>query len=248
MRIFAISDIHGDYEENLKSVSSISDMDYQDDALLVCGDLSHRLSLLCTILETLKNKFNRVFFVPGNHDVWLDQNDFEHSLTKFEQLLNRVRDYGIEIGPCRLGDVVLLPIFSWYDYSFAAPEDYHKAIWSDITRCKWPLDMDALTTHFLEINQTLPIAPEDTVITYSHFVSRLDILPQRLLDKFPYIIPFLGSHRIDTQIRKFQSQIHIFGHFHYNLKVEKDGILYINNALGYPAEGRRFDTLLYNIV
>ncbi len=248
MRIFTISDIHGDYDVNLKKVEAISAVEYKNDVLLVPGDLSHKLSLSIAILKLLKARFSRVFFVPGNHDVWLDRGDFEDSLKKFEHLLNVVHDHGIETGPCRLGTVVLLPIFSWYDYSFAMPEASHKMVWSDLVRCKWPLELESLTTHFLGMNRSLPVHEGDTVITYSHFVPRIDILSPRLVNHIPHIIPFLGSESIDRQIREFQSQIHIFGHLHYNLNVKKDGVLYINNALGYPHEYKGFEDLLYRIV
>lgn len=247
MRIFTISDIHGDYDVNLKKVGSISDMDYQDDVLVVCGDLSHRLSLFDSILKMLKEKFNRVFFVPGNHDLWLDRNDFDDSLKKFEHLLQRIAEYGIETGPHRLGNTVLIPILSWYDYSFAVPQPQHKMVWADLARCRWKSDMEHITNHFLGLNHPLPVSDNDTVITYSHFVPRMDILPPRLVNYIPHIIPFLGSHRIDRQIREFRSQLHIFGHLHYNLNTHKDGVLYLNNALGYPHEHKGFDTLLYEI-
>jgi predicted phosphodiesterase len=54
--------------------------------------------------------------------------------------------------------------------------------------------------------------------------------------RLPY--PVLGSSLIERQIRKLNSDIHIYGHSHVNNRVRKDNTLYINNAFGYPHEVR----------
>eukprot|EP00920_Eleutheroschizon_duboscqi_P031213 GHVT01075482.1.p1 GENE.GHVT01075482.1~~GHVT01075482.1.p1 ORF type:complete len:231 (+),score=13.97 GHVT01075482.1:681-1373(+) len=72
MRIFCVSDLHVDYVENLTWLSSLSDVEYRADIVLVAGDVSHDSSRLLDALQQLKRKFRLVFFTPGNHDVWLD--------------------------------------------------------------------------------------------------------------------------------------------------------------------------------
>ena len=39
-RVFALSDIHTDYEENANWVRALSVSDYQDDILILAGDIS----------------------------------------------------------------------------------------------------------------------------------------------------------------------------------------------------------------
>ena len=64
-RVYAISDLHIDYPENLEFVRSWSNDKYRNDVLIVAGDVTDNLQLLETTLRQLKKKFAEVFFVPG---------------------------------------------------------------------------------------------------------------------------------------------------------------------------------------
>lgn len=64
-RIFAISDIHVDIPENLNFVESWSASDYQQDVLIVAGDVTDNMTLLKSVLQSLTEKFSKVCFVPG---------------------------------------------------------------------------------------------------------------------------------------------------------------------------------------
>lgn len=50
-------------------VRSLSELDYQQDAVIVAGDVSHHLHLVKDTLQEFRRKFRHVFFVPGNHDL-----------------------------------------------------------------------------------------------------------------------------------------------------------------------------------
>jgi 3',5'-cyclic AMP phosphodiesterase CpdA len=69
MGIFEISDVHCDYEENLRWVQNLSQRDFNDDLLILAGDISHSLLLVAEVLEELARRFAHVLFVSGNHDL-----------------------------------------------------------------------------------------------------------------------------------------------------------------------------------
>jgi hypothetical protein len=71
VRVFACSDLHVDYKENWAWCVALSESAYQHDALIVAGDVTDDLAKLRQTLGLLKQKFGEVFFVPGNHDLWL---------------------------------------------------------------------------------------------------------------------------------------------------------------------------------
>src|SRR5882672_3949732 len=71
MRVFALSDLHIDYQVNAKWVADISAFDYRDDVLILAGDVTDKLRLLEWCLSTLARRFRKVLFVPGNHDLWV---------------------------------------------------------------------------------------------------------------------------------------------------------------------------------
>ena len=92
--VYACSDIHTDHEENMAWVRALDDGRYRSDVLLVAGDVSNGLSTFCETMETLTSAFGLVFFVTGNHDLWMWSDDaqrlshrpYEHSLEKLERM------------------------------------------------------------------------------------------------------------------------------------------------------------------
>jgi len=62
MRIFAISDIHTDFIKNLDWIQSLAPQEYQNDILIVAGDVSDNLEIIEKTFTILKSKFRYVFF------------------------------------------------------------------------------------------------------------------------------------------------------------------------------------------
>ena len=79
MRVFATSDLHTDYKENLRWLNELSDSAYRSDALIVAGDISDRLEVIRETLQLLRARFRHVFFTPGNHELWVRGADIEGS-------------------------------------------------------------------------------------------------------------------------------------------------------------------------
>ena len=67
---------------------------------------------------------------------------------------------------------------------------------------------------------------------------RLDVMPGFISCAGRLLYPILGSRHLDRQLRKLNSNIHVYGHSHVNRQVTIDGVSYINNAFGYPSETR----------
>ncbi|KAK9827915.1 hypothetical protein WJX74_008908 [Apatococcus lobatus] len=70
MRVWAVSDLHTDYPDNLKWCEDLSIKDYQEDALIVAGDVSDDLSILEQTLSLLCKRWSHVFYTFGNHELW----------------------------------------------------------------------------------------------------------------------------------------------------------------------------------
>lgn len=241
MRIFAISDIHIDYPENNAWLDRISLVDFQNDILILAGDVSEDESLLASCFRRLKRRFANVFFVPGNHDIWVKSAEKINSLQKFERVLNLAEDSGVMTQSASISDINFVPIFSWYDYSFGFPSEFINTAWMDFRRCKWPDDMDKadkVHAYFMSLNHSFPRQAGQRVITFSHFMPRIDLMPSYIPKSRREIYPVLGSDTIDVHLRKLNSDVHIYGHSHINRSVVLDGVHYINNAFAYPNEER----------
>ena len=78
MRILAISDLHTEFKENLSALQQLSETCYQNDNLIVAGDIASHMQTIEHTLLVLRAKFQHVFYIPGNlppeanffHYVW----------------------------------------------------------------------------------------------------------------------------------------------------------------------------------
>jgi predicted phosphodiesterase len=239
MRVFALSDLHIDYDENARWVANLSNAEYKDDVLVLAGDVTDARRLFDWCLGTLVKRFHKVLFVPGNHDLWVVREDREKdSLQKFDEICAVVEASGASMQPFREQDVSIIPVLGWYDYSFGEPSDELKSIWMDYRACRWPdgFTEKDVADYFVALNNKQPTPAGGKVITYSHFLPRMDLMPGFIPKAKKLLYPVLGSAQMDLQLRRFNSNIHVYGHSHVNRQVRIDGVSYINNAFGYPSE------------
>lgn len=240
MRVFAVSDIHIDYDANAKWVANLSTSDYQDDVLILAGDVTDTPSLLDWGLRTLARRFRKVLFVPGNHDLWVIRERGKNSLQKFEEVRSVVESSGGSMQPFRAEGVSIIPLLSWYDYSFGEPCEELRSMWMDYRACRWPngLSDPDVAAHFASLNDGHGSPAGDKIITYSHFLPRIDLMPEFIPSAAKRLYPILGTLQLDSQLRALQSTMHVYGHSHVNRLVTIDGVSYVNNAFGYPSETR----------
>ncbi|MBD8525890.1 metallophosphoesterase family protein [Pseudomarimonas arenosa] len=239
MRLFAISDIHVDYDDNAKWVGALSRSDYRDDTLMVAGDISDRLPVLRWCLRELSARFRNTLFVPGNHELWVVRDTpQQHSLDKFELVAGAATEAGASMQPLRHDDLMIVPLLGWYDFSFGFPCDMLRRAWMDFIACRWPNGMTEpeVSRHFSALNPTQVPADVQHVVTFSHFMPRLDLMPAWIPQAQRKLYPVLGATRIDSELRQLGARTHVYGHTHINRQKTIDGITYINNAFGYPHE------------
>ena len=237
MRVFAVSDLHVDYQQNRRWVSQISQWDYRNDILLCAGDISQNMTYLGQVLESLRARFREVFYVPGNHELWVTDRYHENSLERFHRVLDMAIGCGVRVEPRSVEGISVVPLFAWYDFSFGEPSDHLRQAWVDFRACQWPENFDApsIARYFLALNQTHLRAYPQPVISLSHFVPRRDLLPGSEWG-CSFLRPVLGTEEIEKQIRQIGSTMHVYGHYHVNGRYQRDQVTYINNAFGYPQE------------
>ena len=239
MRIFALSDIHVDYDANAEWVGNLSKYDYRDDLLILAGDVTHKLTLLAWCVGELSARFKHVLFVPGNHDLWvLGKEKEKTSLQKFVDVRATVEASGASMRSFRKGGVLIAPLLGWYDYSFGEPTEELMQMWADYRACRWPSGVGPaeVAAHCSEMTSQLDAGNATRVITFSHFLPRIDLVPFYVPRKHRILDPVLGGTRIEMELRKLGSSLHVYGHSHINRSVHIDGVRYVNNAFGYPHE------------
>jgi hypothetical protein len=238
MRIFATSDLHTDFKDNWTELENLPNKLYQKDTLIVAGDIGHNIDLIKHTLEMLHSKFKFLFYVPGNHELWV-RGEKHHSIDKFFTIIELCKSIEVYTYPLEFEKFVIVPLFSWYEKEFdidEKPDLDRLDSWSDFYFCKWPEDISSINNYFLHLNKDRIKHYSKEVISFSHFLPRRELLPSRYWLRFKALPQVAGSVELDKQIRAVGSSTHVFGHSHMNWDVHIEGVRYIQNALSYPRE------------
>src|SRR6266581_3428673 len=92
----AVSDLHVNYDRNRELVELICP-GHPDDWLLVAGDVGEAISDIEQALAMLRDRFARVVWVPGNHELWTLRRDGTplRGAARYEQLIAMCRRLGV---------------------------------------------------------------------------------------------------------------------------------------------------------
>ncbi|MFT5087273.1 MAG: 3',5'-cyclic AMP phosphodiesterase CpdA [Candidatus Latescibacterota bacterium] len=249
MRIFAISDLHVDFKVNWHWVEALSLIDYRQDTLLVAGDIAHDLGRVAAAFEALRQRFDRVFFVPGNHELWVP-GEQGNSIDKFERLLALCVECGVETRANSVGNLRVMPLFSWYSAEFdreGRGDADALAAWGDFRFCRWPDEIESPERYFSERNDP-PLPTPAQTISFSHFLPRSELLPSIENLRFKGLPMVAGSVLLEEHIRAAEVDIHIFGHSHIPCDKILEGVRYIQQPLAYPKERRGRPGVLKQVV
>ncbi len=127
-RLLAVSDLHIGYPENRAYADALSPGD-PGDWLIVAGDVGEVFADVGFVLASLANRFAKVIWTPGNHELWTLPSDpvTLRGAARYEALVKVCRRFGVLTpedefpvwnGPG--GPVTVAPLFALYDYSFRA--------------------------------------------------------------------------------------------------------------------------------
>src|ERR1700735_4244383 len=125
-RLLAVSDLHVGYPVNralAERIQPVSDSDW----LIVAGDIGEQAGDVEWALTTFSQRFAKVIWVPGNHELWTHRRDPVRlrGEERYQHLVAACRSLGVgppeEPYPAWPGDegpVIIVPLFVLYDYSF----------------------------------------------------------------------------------------------------------------------------------
>ncbi|CAK0842279.1 unnamed protein product [Prorocentrum cordatum] len=234
----SISDVHFDHKCNEEWAHSIDDFRFQEDVLIVAGNVCDSRNALVKGLTTLRAKFRRVFYVPGNHETWIHPSEttrYPDSLAKLLAIMETCDELDVDVFPAAIAhDVFIVPLLSWYSAEFDYEDPYPSLDGVD-KYSKWPLDPDTqLWKYMLKMNEAHFGHPyHGTVITFSHFLPRRDLPFKSHGDA----AKSTGCTQLDDQIRRFSARkrIHVYGHSPQSFHALKDDIWYVNLYHGQEA-------------
>ncbi len=253
MRLLAISDLHLRHESNRQALAELPQ--HGGDWLIVAGDLGEDEASFHFAFRTLGEKFERLFWVPGNHDLWTaPRGEAPRGEKKYQRLIAICRQHGVITpedeytrwpgpGPsCRIA-----PLFLLYDYSFrpdhvAAHEVLAWAAEADIlcadeallhpdpypSRAAWcAARCEAAERRLAAAAATAPL------VLVNHFPLRYDLVRLRRVPRFS---PWCGTRRTEDWHLRFRAHAVVYGHLHVRGTHFRDGVRCEEVSLGYPRD------------
>lgn len=258
-KLLAVSDLHVVYDENRTLVEELRPAS-DDDWLIVAGDVAEKYADVAWALRLLSDRFAKVIWAPGNHELWTHPQDpcDLRGEKRYLHLVELCRGLGIATpeDPYPVwrgagGPVAVAPLFVLYDYSFRAPgatttEESlrlaHKAgvVCSDeyflhpdpfAGRDAWCWSRVEETERRLSA-----VDPSLRTVLVNHFPLVRD--PTRVLH-YPEFAQWCGTELTADWHVRFRAAAVVYGHLHIPRVTRHDGVRFEEVSIGYPREWRK---------
>ena len=118
VRLAEQGDVHVDAARNRRWLARLRAR--PEDTLIVAGDVGTSLEDVGAALVEFRALFKHVFYVPGNHELWVlgdeggDADGPTDSVDKFFRVLRLCDELGVHTSPAWVGETLVVPLFSWY--------------------------------------------------------------------------------------------------------------------------------------
>ncbi|GAA0467205.1 metallophosphoesterase [Paractinoplanes deccanensis] len=257
--MLAVSDLHVSHAENRRVFDRLRPTS-PDDWLIVAGDVAEMFAEVEKALRGLRDRFRRVIWAPGNHELWTHPDDPVRlrGEQRYQALVRMCRDIGVltpedeyPVWRGAGGPVTVVPLFQLYDYSFRVPgahtkeEALRRAYEAGVvctdemllhpdpypSREEWCWDRIRKTERRLDaLDPTLP------TVLVSHWP-----LVRRPTDVlwFPDFAQWCGTERTADWHTRYRAVVAVYGHLHIPRTTEYDGVRFEEVSLGYPREWSR---------
>ncbi|MET8328232.1 metallophosphoesterase [Streptomyces sp. NPDC005181] len=256
--LLAVSDLHVAYADNRDILSSLrpgTDADW----LIVAGDVGEKVADIERALTLLSERFAKVVWVPGNHELWTHPSDPVRlrGEARYLHLVDLCRSLGVltpedpyPVWQDADGPVTVAPLFLLYDYTFLAPGATtrdeslalaHRAgiVCADehfLHPDPYPTRDDWCRARVRETELRLAGIPEDhrTVLVNHYPLVRepTDVL------RYPEFAQWCGTELTRDWHRRFRAAAVIYGHLHIPRVTHYDGVRFEEVSIGYPREWR----------
>lgn len=253
MKLYAISDIHLRHDANREMLRRMGD--YPDDWLIVAGDVGHTEEDLRFALTELDRRFDRLIWVPGNHDLW-SIGDQLVGEAKYRQWVSICREHGVLTpedpyptwpGPPRPHKIA--PLFLLYDYTFRpdhvpveqavewaaeskviCADEHHLRPDPYPSRPAWCAARCSYSGERLaQERQGLP------TVLINHWPLRQDLA---ILPRIPRFSVWCGTRTSEHWHLRYEATAVVFGHLHIRGTRVRDGVRFEEVSLGYPRQYR----------
>ena len=255
--LVAVRDLHVRYPENrtqLLAMEPASPADW----LLVAGDISERFAEVQWTLEVLRSRFAKVFWAPGNHELWTLPGDpvTLRGEERYQALVAMCRSLGVvtpedpyEIWTGHGGPLAIVPLFLLYDYTFLPSGAMTKEQGLAKAEAAGIMCTDEVFLHpdphptreawsaaRLELTRPRLDALKVPTVLFGHWPlirKPMDVLWH------PEFVMWCGSVHTADWHRRYRATAAVYGHLHIPRTFRQDDTEFHEVSLGYPQEWRR---------
>ena len=257
MKLWALSDLHLGYAKNREALEAVPA--HPDDWLILGGDLGETVEHLVFAYTTLHNKFAKLIWVPGNHELWTVKgagNDLR-GVAKYELLVSVCQELGIltpedpfPLWPGPGPATLICPLFIGFDYTMApdglTPDEARAWAREEgiVSRDEsvlhpdpWPSRQAWCADRLARTSARLDALPSDArTVLINHWPLRRDLVR---LYRIPRFIPWCGTRHTEDWHTRYNADVVVYGHLHMRATDWRHGVRFEEVAAGYPRHWRR---------
>lgn len=256
-KLYAIGDLHLGHKFNATAWESL--MPHLDDSLIICGDVGENMDQLINAFTKARENFAKVYWVPGNHELYTMPNSGHkelRGLAKYQGCVAIAQAHGVltpedewdtweGIG----GSAIIALCFTLYDYSFR-PKDVTRENaleWAREDRGTQATDETLLFPDPYEtrdewcharITATEKKLAEAKatglpLIIVNHWPLREDLIN---IPQVPRFTLWCGTKLTKDWHKDYNAKVVVTGHLHVRRTDWMDGTRFEEVSLGYPKQ------------
>ena len=251
MKLLAISDLHVDYAVNMCAVKKCPA--YLDAGLIIAGDISHDINKFTDCLTILSNKFDKIFWVPGNHDLWSIGSATLRGVDKYLACVECCRKFSILTPEDNFFSFsfnkqpfCIACCFLGYDYSFRPDhvllEDAIAWALEDKISCAdekylystpYPSKVAWCNDRVMITENKLDKCKHKNIILVNHYPLTEDTV---FMPRVPRFSIWSGTKQTESWLQKYSFHSVVFGHCHVRREYTRNNTKCFEVSFGYPSQ------------
>jgi DNA repair exonuclease SbcCD nuclease subunit len=228
--------------------------------LVIAGDIANTMMTSWQVVAAAAEEYEYVVVVEGNHDHYqndmtVDQGNafFTQLLAKYPNVYHLKHDTGLLVD-----GVAFFGAVGWYDFkayeTAGIPDFTAKRAWVQYSNDSRYPNFDLKSPESLAAEQAINLASQvklaseddaiESIVVATHMSPRADIMEWKPGNTVwnaltPSYVNTALSQVLDADVNN-KIRYWIYGHTHTRKMTEIDGVIYANNARGYPRENPPF--------
>lgn len=258
MKLHAISDLHLDNRITRTLLEDVPD--HGQDWLILAGDIAERDENLTLAFDVLGERFAKLIWVPGNHELWTparrEDGESTRGVARYEHLVALARERGVvtpedayPLWPGTTQPLRIVPMFLLYDYSYHPEADTppEEAIaWAErggvICADERYLPAEPYASRqawcHARVESTAArldseLGDDEQTILVNHWPLRRDVA---ILPAIPRFCIWCGTRATEDWATRYRAQAVVYGHLHIRRTQHRHHVRFEEVSLGYPRQ------------